>query len=254
VGTDMYFEDTPSHEEDEETMITPRFDGEETRTARPVVPLDSRRRAAVIPSKFTRYPSWRGLGSWPLALVLGSAFIGSVLGGAGLYLYQQRSAAEASTSEPRAEVSQPAPHIESSPTPETLTTPEPTPQPDAEISSVEELASTAPVVSTTKENGTSRDDREKSQRDVRGRDDSTTKRGKKGDRDNEPLVGDQRPHRVSDREPSGEENESEVDGRESRRVGSIIYPRDGRWERRERRRQRQTSVDRIRGIFEGQPD
>ena len=91
---------------EEQTLVSPRFDDEETLVARPVVPLGdadahapeaSREHAA--PESHTasaapnarayarRLPSRRSL----LALVLCSVLVGGVLGGAGLYFYQRQS-------------------------------------------------------------------------------------------------------------------------------------------------------------------
>ena len=73
--------------EPEETLVTPRFDEVETVQAQPVVPL-----AEVPPgASHGRRFAPRRLVSLPVALVLVSALVGVVVGGAGLYFYQHRS-------------------------------------------------------------------------------------------------------------------------------------------------------------------
>src|SRR5256885_6641194 len=79
-------------DEDEVTLVAPRFDDEETIVARRVVPLEEVGHAAhavadARPPSATRRP-------WVLALVFVSSLVGGgVLGGAGFYFYQRRAAA-----------------------------------------------------------------------------------------------------------------------------------------------------------------
>src|ERR1700753_2537683 len=88
--------------DEEETLVAPRFDEEETVVARRVVPLDdvehpepvaAQPAATVAPRHTSEQPATRR--PWPLALVVASALIGAVLGGAGLYIYQHRASSHA---------------------------------------------------------------------------------------------------------------------------------------------------------------
>src|SRR5437660_59744 len=87
-------------EDDEVTLVAPRFDDEETIVARRVVPLEevgrdapafaaARARPNSRPPLETRRP-------WLLALVFVSSLVGGgVLGGAGFYFYQRSAAPRA---------------------------------------------------------------------------------------------------------------------------------------------------------------
>ncbi len=80
-----------AEDESEITLATPRFDETEAETARPVVPLDSvspADRGIVITAPSPREMTSSGRRPWTLALVLGSALVGVIVGGVALRLYQ----------------------------------------------------------------------------------------------------------------------------------------------------------------------
>ena len=255
-------------EDRDETLVTPRFDRGEAETAQPVVPL------AVVSGEAETYdlpasrlaPRVMPLRPWALALILVSALAGGVLGGAGLYVFQksrQDGAAAAPVEQtPKVEEQASAPAVE--------TTPEPSPTPAEEAAALPveltEQVAELPVADEEAEDRTDADTkREESKREEaaapapRERSspaEAPVKRGKKGDRDEVDNRGrESRPRRVADeypREaPSDGDDEDYNDRREARRVGSIVYGGEGRRERR--RQRRQAGVDRVRGIFEGQP-
>ena len=254
-------------EDRDETLVTPRFDRGEAETAQPVVPL------AVVSGEAETYdlpaarraPRVMPLRSWALALILVSALAGGVLGGAGLYVFQKsrQDRAAAAPVEQTTEVEEQA----SAPVAET--TPEPSPTPAESAASLpveltEEVAELPVAVEETEDRTDAATKREESKRDVaaapRARSapaEAPVKRGKKGDRDEVDNRGrESRPRRVADQyprdSPSDDDGEDEYnDRREARRVGSIVYGGEGRRERR--RQRRQSGVDRVRGIFEGQP-
>jgi type IV secretory pathway VirB10-like protein len=255
-------------EDNDETLVTPRFDRGEAETAQPVVPLavvsgeaetydmhDARR---ASPSRVMR------LKSWPLALILVSALAGGVLGGAGLYLFQQsREEAAAAPAERQTDTEAQviAPAVE--------TTPEPSPTPAEGVAALpaelpEQVAEVPAAVeeaedredADTKREESRRDDDDAAPRERSPAAEAPVKRGKKGDRDEEDNRGrESRPRRVADEyprdSPSDDDDDEYNDRREARRVGSIVYGGEGRRERR--RQRRQSGVDRVRGIFEGQP-
>src|SRR5438105_4146546 len=82
-------------EDDEVTLVAPRFDDEETIVARRVVPLEEVERdapaataARARPHSRTPYAQRR---PWLLAFVFASSLVGGgVIGGAGLHFYQRR--------------------------------------------------------------------------------------------------------------------------------------------------------------------
>src|SRR5947209_6396807 len=97
--------------DEEETLVTPRFDDEETIVARRVVPLEEVTQVAASPKAFarryTRLPSATRR-TWALALVFVSALAGGVLGGAGLYFYQSRALAHATNAPAQQQANAPA--------------------------------------------------------------------------------------------------------------------------------------------------
>lgn len=249
----------------DETLVTPRFDEEETVLAQPVVPLaavegDAAVTGAAPPPPYVydspaqpyapRYAAPRR--SWILALALASALVGSVLGIGGFYLYQkserrQAPAVEEQSSEPP-DAAQPSPQpTAEAPGESAALSPEPEVEPEVEDEpavtptavAAEVEAREAPKPSTESRPAERRvaDDREE-ERPV------TLKRGKKGERDPEPRDDD------------------DDDRASARRVDSIVYPtrreerearRAERRARRQQRREQSRVVDRVRGIFEGQP-
>ena len=251
-------------EDRDETLITPRFDRGEAETAQPVVPLAvvSGEADTYDPPAAHRAPRVIPLRSWPLALVLVSALAGGVLGGAGLYVFQksrQDGAAAAPVEQTNAAAEQ-----ASAPAVETTPEPSPTPAEEAAALPVELTEQVAELPVAAEETGHRTDaKREESKRDEgaapRERSspaEAPVKRGKKGDRDEVDNRGrESRPRRVADEyprdSPSDDDDDDYNDRREARRVGSIIYGSEGRRERR--RQRRQSGVDRVRGIFEGQP-
>ena len=226
------------HEDDGgETLVTPRFDEEETVLAQPVVPLEADAAHAPAPTAYAPR-SRAGRSPWPLALVLVSALAGSVVGGTALYLFQKHR---------RASAVAPAP------------VPAPAPSPTAEQSAeVMEPVETEPaVVEAEPLEETAREDEAKSRDEVErvpappAASASTPKRGKKAEHEN-----------VAPRPRRDDSRTSDGDGREARRVDSITYPtrreelrEERRAQRRAERRERRAArnVDRVRAIFEGQP-
>lgn len=262
----------------DETLVTPRFDSGEAETAQPVVPL------AVVSGEAETYgaPAYDGAGapfvppraarraSWPLALVLVSALAGSVLGGAGLYLFQksrQQRAAPAAQAEQTTGANDAAGQTPATPPVSEAAAPAPSPtleEAGALAAELPDEVAEVPVVAEVpdaredrkdKEDADHRRDepkREKDEDDARpARSPAAAavaeKRGKKGERDDDEARA-ARPRRVEDDSP---DREVYYDRGGARRIGSIVYEREARRERR--RQRRQPAVDRVRGIFEGQP-
>lgn len=239
-------------EDPDETLVTPRFDRDEAETARPVVPLavvsGEAETYAVSPDYAAAMPDARRR-SWPLALVLASALAGVVLGGAGLYFYQKRGQVKPPAAEALATTETTEQTIAPAPTPDV--TAGLSAEPPEEVEATESVAA-VPVAGEAKEE--KKDAFEK--REKPAADEGAFKRGKKGERELEPEPSEQRPRRVGERAPAPprEMDERDDDETQARRVDSIT---DGGERRRERRRQRREErrggVDRVRGIFEGQP-
>jgi len=242
--------------EPEETLVTPRFDEVETVQAQPVVPL------AEVPAGASRGRRFaaRRLVSLPVALVLVSALVGVVVGGAGLYFYQHRSnedtTADTQTPTASAEAPTAAPSLEESASAPPQAA-EPKATDAAEVVSAEIVEPEAPSRDAKKEEADKSpapEPRKAAERDDDN--DDSGKRGKKGERDSEAARRTPRAERVGSREQArGDDGDGEPEARLS---DEIIYRRERRAERqaerRERRANRQRSVDRVRGIFEGQPE
>jgi hypothetical protein len=251
-------------EDPDATLVAPRFDDEETVLARPVVPLgtapadapDARAAEAPTPAGYHVRQPYAPRRQWPLALILVSALAGGVLGGVGLYLFQTRQRDRAA--QPAEASAQTSAAAET-----TQTDADAAPQPatEANAPAPQPVEAAAPVVSTDDAASTDDDDgggatRQAEDRpapEARRADDDddddrravSPKRGKKGARDTElqrRAEGTKRDARSDD------------DDREARRVDSIVY-RPRRVARRERARDypERRVVDRVRGIFEGQP-
>ena len=250
-------ESTPSvlTGEPEETLITPRFDEVETVQAQPVVRLED-----VPPDSLSRpRPGARRRSSWPLALILTSALVGSVAGGAGLYLYQRRAteetprAAEPTQTPSAPEATQIAPAAGEAEV--TASLPEPAPEPAdegdrAEVLEAERVELPAPAhreADNAKKKESDKAPSTEPRKVVERRDEEENrKRGKKGGRNAEA-------ERVSGGEAATRE---EYRDGEARLADTIIYRQrraERREERRARRENRSRAVDRVRGIFEGQP-
>ena len=101
--SEMMTEEVRQIVDDEATLVSPRFDDEETIVARRVVPLGVAEGGARVatPAQVPARPSRR---AWVLALAFASALAGGVLGGVGLHLYQSRATSnpprDAGTNEP----------------------------------------------------------------------------------------------------------------------------------------------------------
>lgn len=259
---------TYADDEGEETMVAPRFDDEETVLARPVVPFEevgdapavipatsSPASATVAPPPYSN-PRAAPRRSLVAALVLVSALVGSVLGGAGLYFYQMRKNADEPASQPQAEApaAQPATETASESqsrepvVPSAAEPPAPSAAETAAETEVEDDDDTAKdrdadesAASPVAERRNVSEDREPA---------ATPKRGKKGARDEEIRREARRaPRHAEDDRPVGRDEISDDDRREARRVGVITY----RPRRVRPRRDRYESPDRLRRIFEGQP-
>ncbi|MCA1592188.1 MAG: hypothetical protein LC754_05965 [Acidobacteria bacterium] len=248
------------------TMIAPRFDEGEADTARPVVPLGVV--ASGAPEAFNGaapYAARRNVPrrSWPLSLVLISALAGSVLGGVGLYFYQSRDNTNTPSVETQesatspVEVAQPSPtnapereveHVALPPQP-SVSSEQPAP---ASSSSDDERAGDLRKHRDEDERKTAAETRRAAETDER---DGTVKRGKKGERDDEAAQRQERPRRIGDNPTSSPDpNKDASDEAIARRVGTIFDPEGRRVRRpRPRREDVQRAVDRVRGIFEGQP-
>lgn len=228
--------ETPGEEEGE-TLVTPRFDEEETVLAQPVVPLDAEAEAAApyAPSPRARRQQW------PLALILISALAGSVVGGTALYFFQKQRLSKAA---PAAVETEPAAAPQPSPTAEETSAA--APEPSAPAVEAEEVPAEAPAEPAEKK----RDDAGAARRAepsaapappvVKA---SAPKRGKKAESEDDDEPRPRRTPRADDARPGG-----------ARRVDTITYP-TRRAERRTRREERRAArdVDRVRAIFEGQP-
>lgn len=253
---------TFADDEGEETMVAPRFDDEETVLARPVVPFEevSDAPAASAPTASTTAPPplYSRMRVAPrrslvAVLVLVSALVGSVLGVAGLYFYQNRKSADAPAAEQQraeAPASQvPTETASESPSRETSvpvaaqpSTPAPAAADDDEDAAKDKDSDEAAARPVAERRNTS-EEREPV---------ATPKRGKKGSHDEEVQRGSQRaPRYDEDSRPVVRDNDDDSadDRREARRVGVITYrPRRAR-----PRRDRYDTPDRLRRIFEGQP-
>jgi hypothetical protein len=251
---------TFADDEGEETMVAPRFDDEETVLARPVVPFEE---VGDAPAAATPTPSTTAappLHSRPrvaprrslvAALVLVSALVGSVLGVAGLYFYQNRKSADAPATEQQqaeAPAAQPATtetasESKSNETSVPAQSSAPAPDAEADHAAAKDKDSDEAGASPVAERRDASEDRETA---------VTPKRGKKGARDEEIQRGSQRaPRYDEDSRPVVRDNDDDSadDRREARRVGVITY----RPRRVRPRRDRYDTPDRLRRIFEGQP-
>ncbi len=242
-----------SNTEPDETLVTPRFDENETVQAQPVVPL------ADVPPADTRSGARRR--SWPLALVLVSALVGSVAGGAGLYVYQRRATQDApSNTEPAptpasAEAQQPSTPPGASEETASLPT-EPTAS-DAEMDAapqVEASETVEPVTASAPET-----DAAKKKETEKASAPAPRKAPEREDDDN--RVVNRRGRQGGQEAPQQRQTRDDYDEGGARLSDEIVYPRPRRAERREQRRaerrerraNRPRNVDRVRGIFEGQP-
>jgi hypothetical protein len=262
---------------EEATLVSPRFDDEETLVARPVVPLggeaveastsnDVTPAVAVPPARtaYARSP-YAPRRPWVLALVLVSVLVGGVLGGAGLYIYQRQSqddgdaTADATTPPATATDTQQPPLT--APTDGAAPAPLPTAQTQPETPAVETTDADAQPSEPDDDSATNGEpaarERETEpaveRRDANDDDDAsagTRKRGKKGEHDEDV----ERPRRRANRPDSDAPitRDDDTGAREARRVDTIVY-RPRRAARRARR-DAAGDTDRIRRIFEGTPE
>jgi hypothetical protein len=246
-------------DEGDETMIAPRFNDEETVLARPVVPLGEVGDAPAAHATTPLYSRLRGAPRRSLiaALVLVSALAGSVLGVGGLYLYQkQRSAAAAAPAADQQQSDAPTPAA-AQPTAEAESQKPETNAPAAEVSAP---AAAEPEAKDDDDDADSARDAGTEEaaarpvvehRNISEERDPTvaTKRGKKGERDEEVRREERRARREDDDSRLPRSGEADDDRREARRVGVITY----RPRRVRQRRGTYDAPDRLRRIFEGQP-
>lgn len=263
--------------DEDQTLIAPRFDDEETLVARPVVPLEAVEDAAQHDATATHEYAPRAArrSSWPLALMLASVLIGGVLGGAGLYFYQRHSsddgAAATASSQPEtsADSSRPtqAPATEAPSPASGARTEDPTtnaraddavpaaeghaeqPAPDSVVAAPDS-AGTGAARAREAENVPAVERREATDEE---RTSSASKRGKKGEHDEESDRTGRRANRTDSGGPISRAD-GHNDEREARRVDTIIY-RPRRASRPDRtRRETPNDADRLRRIFEGAPE
>jgi len=251
-------------DEDEVTLVAPRFDDEETIVARRVVPLEEVEHAAPAfadaagarpdsrPPVATRRP-------WLLALVFALSLVGGgVLGGAGLYFYQRRAAARPVTAAAAEQ-----PNVPSTTAPAAA---QASPGPSVEIISEQSNAPTQSQDAETQTDEVSANDDAKAeepaapdegpaveQRKASGDGErvGAPKRGKKGEHDEELQRNE---HRAN---PDGQLSRADADAstsdRHARRVDTI-FERPRRAARRAAARPDAAGdADRLRRIFEGQP-
>jgi hypothetical protein len=251
--------------DEEETLVAPRFDDEETIVARRVVPLGEVGQAEPVATPTatvaSAYPPERPAArrTWPLALVLVSALAGAVLGGTGLYFYQHRASSHANN--------KPATQQPVAPTNAPAAASQPTPSPTLEVASGQPGATAASLNSDAQAGesnaspgdganvGTPKDaaaapEAEQHKADAVA---GSPKHGKKGDHDEE-IERDRRRARRADSGDQLSHADTDADGAPvARRVDTItIFDRPRRAERRDRTRQ-PSGADRLRRIFEGQP-
>jgi hypothetical protein len=257
---------------EEQTLVAPRFDDEETLVARPVVPLDGADAPEAPTTLNAAAPAARAYAPtrllprramlFPLMLV--SVLIGGVLGGAGLYFYQRQSgearqpAPAAATSQPenpnttQNEASQPAPAAN-----EALTMAPGATNADAATDTppaTEANATNASNASSAPADEDRADPDEDGAAHAREAESvpaaGSPKRGKKGERDEEIERSTRRTNRADSAAPIAR---ADADEREARRVDTIFY-RQRRAARDRARRQTAGDVDRLRRIFEGSPE
>ncbi|HVF45042.1 MAG TPA: hypothetical protein VM936_18600 [Pyrinomonadaceae bacterium] len=255
---------TFADDEGEETMVSPRFDDQETVLARPVVPFEEVDDAPAVAASTAsmsgappHYSSLRGVPRRSLVagLVLVSVLVGSVLGVAGLYFYQKQKSADAQPAAEQQQADVPA----AQPTTETASeskggetsapaavepsTPAPVaaePEEDDDADTAKDRDSDEAEASPVAERRGVSEDRAPA---------PTQKRGKKGARDEETQRAQRAPRYDEDTRPVVRDEVSDGDRRQARRVGVITYrPRRAR-----PRRDRDDTPDRLRRIFEGQP-
>lgn len=257
---------TFTDDEGEETMVSPRFDDEETVLARPVVPFEEVSDAhGAASASAPPPPSYSRLRAAPrrspvAALVLISVLVGSALGVAGLYFYQKHRGDEAPAATEQQQADVPAPSAVAQATPEA------TPESQARETNAHAAEPSAPAPApierdaraegdASSSKGTKREEAEAApvveHRNIPESRDAAVnpKHGKKGDRDEEQRREARRENRDDVDDHPVRADDGDDNGREARRVGVITYrPRRARM-----RRDNYGNADRLRRIFEGQP-
>lgn len=259
---------TFTDDEGEETMVSPRFDNEETVLARPVVPFEEVSDAPSATSASAPPPPlYSRLRAAPrrslvAVLVLISVLVGSALGVAGLYFYQKHRSDDApATAEQQQQADVPAPAAAAQ------ATPAPALESQARETNAHAAEPSAPAPASTERDaraaegdansskGTKREEAEAApaveRRNVSESRDAVVnpKHGKKDERDEEPRHEARRANRDNVDDQPVRADDGDDNGREARRVGVITYrPRRVRM-----RRDNYGNADRLRRIFEGQP-
>lgn len=230
---------------EEQTLVAPRFDDDETLVARPVVPLEAVVEVAPAAPAVAYAPARPAARRpWPLALMLASVLVGGVLGGAGLYFYQRQSGDRPAAVAPSAAASQP-PQVSAG-----ASQPAPAPPPEA-APPTPEAQPESPAAEAPAGEETPAPDSAGASADPGSVPASAPKRGKKGEHDEEIERSRRRANRA---EPGDALSRANADGRGARRVDSILYrPRRAA---ASNRAPRETSGDvgRLRRIFEGTPE
>ena len=255
-------------DEDEVTLVAPRFDDEETIVARRVVPLEEVEHAApavaaVADARPDSRPSVAPRRPWLLALVFASSLVGGgVIGGAGLYFYQRRAAASPA---PAAATEQSNVAHTTAPVAASQASPGPSDeviggQSNAPAQSQDSEAQTDESNARDDANGEERDASDETdagaaveQRKASGEGErvGAPKRGKKGEHDEEIQRNERRAG--PDGQLSRADTDASTSDRHARHVDTI-FERPRRAARREHARPDTAGdADRLRRIFEGQP-
>jgi type IV secretory pathway VirB10-like protein len=248
------------NDEDEETIVAPRFDEEETIIAQPVVPLGGAARVQPRPRR-----------PWSFALIIVSVLVGVVIGGAGFYMFQTRTsasnAAHASAPEPVNVAAQPAQPAPTAPTAEAQSeTTTPAPSGNAENAQVAENPPDGSGAKNDKAEGkkseADKKDAEASSVSERrsgsneGERDVAPKHERKGETDDNSRAAqrDVRPRRTEVDTQAPIPDDSSHAAARARRVEEGLRRAERIRERRRGRRENASrSPDSIQGIFEGQP-
>ncbi len=243
-------ENLPASDPDK-TLVPPRFDVREERTAQPVVPL-------AVPPPPVRGGRRFG-GSLPLMIILVSAVVGGLVSVLAYRAYQRKPAAQEARQQPQPTPSEEAAVVaDVSPTPELIVAaaapdPEPQPQEASDVNDAE-TATPAPAVTALREERAAVKEIPKpgaaAERAPRRANDGArperageTARTRRVDVITGP-VGE----RVSRREQRPRDD-SDIEGEAT----DYDAPAERRARRRAARRAGRRNVDRVRAIFEGDP-
>lgn len=249
----------------EATVVRPLFTEDAAEGARPVVPLDDRAvvedvgayvETGTAPHAYTR--AWKRRTHWTAALVAAALIVGTLVGIAGLRLYQRGRTADAQKSpapEQSSEAAVTSPPSAPAPSPEAPTAQAPVslPAPAPETAA----ATVVPVEAEERE----RRGEETARRSDDERAEAPARRGRKGDdeEEDEPRVAE-RPRRVEREGPppvydtQGPAPEGSAAERRAAREEERLRRAERQMRRQQRRRERRGEaymVDSIRGVFEG---